>query len=202
MIRALLAALMFALAAPAAAQVYLSLGATVSRASQDIPAEFSGRGVGSSVGVGFDFSRRFAVGASWYSPDQLGHYGSRVSSGADITTTAIAQTADGFKLSGFLYPLNGERWAAFVSANLYVLHGESATAVSTTNNGVITSSSSITTTGSDTLAGIGAGVEYRFMDKASLRVHVDAFNTSAKLYGDTMGKRRVVNATFDLVKRF
>jgi len=202
MIRILLAALMFALAAPAAAQMYVSLGTTVSRASQDIPAEFSGRGFSPAFGVGFDFGRRFAVGASWYSPDQLGHYGLTVSSGSNVTTTAIAQTADGLKLSGFFYPLNGERWAAFVSGNLYVLHGESATAATTTNNGVFVSGSSSVTKGSDTLAGIGAGVEYRFMDKASLRVHVDALDTSAKLYGDAMGKRRVVNATVDLVKRF
>lgn len=202
--RQLLAALLLTATLPAFAQPYVALGFTAATIEQGqrTAQEFDRAGVMPHLALGYQLTDAVSLEASWYAPDQLGHYHSRVVAGPATTTTSVAQELDGLRVAALLRTRLSANWHAFGSLSLYFLEGESASASTTEQGGMVIASSASTTQGRDTLIGLGAGLEYQLTPGAAVRATLEGFNASGKVFGDGLGSRRVYSGTVAFVKRF
>jgi hypothetical protein len=205
MIRTLLAALMFALAAPATAQPYLFAGTALTAASTgDSYAERDSR-VFLLPGVGYRINRHMAVEAAWFDPGKvLGSFQQDQSVPGQSTITSRAWSVDGGRISLVGSADLGSGFSLLGAVNVYLLNGELREEVVVVTASPASSMvlASGTRSGHDTLLGVGVGLSYALPHQMRAQALLDWVSTNAVVFGDGLDAGRLRTFSISLVKEF
>mgnify|MGYP001588860911 CR=1 FL=1 len=197
--RILVAVFFSALAGTAQAQPYLGVGASHVKADNEGQLTLA-------LSSGYRFGKHFAVEIGTFQPD-------RISTTYSVTTQEFSKQdrrLNGARLSALLNVPVGDKTTAFIMASAYRVKAKFSTltnqleAVPGTVPPVYVpvSSTSSEVTSTETLPGLGIGIEYVFSKSVFARATFENINTKAGMFGAGNDLEKLRTASFNVLYQF